>query len=111
MALGGELLTMLYLTYLLIADELPDDGLASLVAVERAMHRVAVHDFSGAEANPTEAERASVAAVLREHDRLLRVTPSYLLLAARLRLQKFHNDDQVLSIAAVLDAKREGQSN
>jgi len=111
MALSGELLTMLYLTYLLVADELTDEGLTSLVTIEGALHRAAVHDFIGAEANPTQEECACAEAALREHDRVLRVTPCYVLLAARVRLQKFHANDHVLSLAAVLEAQRESQSN
>ena len=102
---------MLYLTYLLIAEELTGEGLAALAAVEGAMQRAAVHDFKGVVANPTEEECTCVEALLREHDRLLRVTPRYVLLAARVRLQKLHDNDQVLSLSAVLAAQRDAQGD
>ena len=87
MTQGGELMTMLYLTYLLLGDELTREGLATMVVVEEALQRAAVHDFEGEVARPTPDECACMAATLDGYDRLRRLTPTYLFAAARLHLQ------------------------
>ncbi|WP_267849817.1 hypothetical protein [Robbsia betulipollinis] len=102
MTQGGELMTMLYLTYLFLGDELTREGLAIMVVVEEALQRAVVHDFEGEVARPTLDERACMAATLAEYDRLLRRTPTYLFAAARLHLQKLYTGDRVLTLAAVL---------
>jgi len=104
-ALGGELLSMLYTSYLLVADDVTDEGLEVMVAAEALLRQQAIEVSSGGRASPQQEDDTVLYAILSEHDRLLRVTPRHVFLAAKLRLHTLFDDGQVLSLAAVLAAR------
>jgi hypothetical protein len=98
---NGELMTMLFMAFLVLKNELSVEGLDAILAAEAALKRIITTVRGDSTGALSFGERAAFEAILAEYDRLLKGTPLHKLVSAKAQLRDGYASGSLVNIAVL----------